>query len=87
MKLTSEKKAEILSKYQTGAYSIRGLAREYNVTHKTISLIVNPEAKAKSDEYIKTHWMYYKRDAAEMKEAHRKSMEYKKRLYEKGELK
>ena len=61
VKLTSDKKAEIFRKYQTGGYSLRGLAREYNVTHKTISLIVDAEAKAKSDEYIRTHWMNYKK--------------------------
>ena len=55
VRLTSEKKAEILRKYQAGGYSLRRLAREYNVTHKTIALIVNPETKAKNDEYIKTH--------------------------------
>ena len=38
-------------------------------------------------EYNRTHWMYYRPDAETMREAHRKSKEYKKRLYEKGELK
>ena len=56
VKLTSEKKIEILRKYQTGTYSLRGLAREYNVSHKTIALIVDQEAKRKNDEYIKLHW-------------------------------
>ena len=46
VKLTSEKKKEILRKYQTGGYSLRSLAREYNVSHKTMGLIVNPESKA-----------------------------------------
>ena len=57
VKLTSEKKIEIFRKYQTGKYSLRKLAREYNVSHKTILLIVNAESKAKNDEYIKNHWM------------------------------
>lgn len=87
IKLTSEKKLEILRKYQTGGYSLRGLAKEYNVTHKTISLIVDAEAKAKSDEYIRTHWMNYKKTTKDQREAHRKTVEYKRRLYEKGELK
>lgn len=42
VKLTSEKKKEILLKYQAGIGSLRSLAREYNVSHKTIALIVNP---------------------------------------------
>lgn len=87
VKLTSEKKAEILRKYQTGNYSLRALAREYNVTHKTIQLIVNPEAKAKNDQYVKDHWMYYKSDSETQREAHERTKQYKKRLYEKGELK
>ena len=62
VKLTTEKKAEIIRKYQTGTYSLRGLAKEYNVTHKTICLIVNPEVKKKNDQYIKEHWMNYRLD-------------------------
>ena len=87
VRLTSDKKNEILRKYQTGTYSLRGLAREYNVTHKTIYLIVNPEAKKKNDQYIKEHWMDYKPDVEVQREAHQKTKEYKKALYEKGELK
>ena len=87
IKLTSDKKNEIIQKYQTGAYSLRGLAREYNVSHKSILLIVNPEAKAKSDEYIKSHWMHYKSDSDYIKQAHKRTNEYKKKLYKEGELK
>lgn len=87
VKLTAEKKAEILRKYETGDYSLRSLAREYNVTHKTISLIVNPKSKAKSDEYIKTHWMNYKPDRQKRAETIRRTREYKRRLYKRGELK
>ena len=83
VKLTSEKKAEIIRKYQTGMYSLRALAREYNVTHKTITLIVNPEAKAKNDEYIKTHWMNYKPDKEKRAADMRKTRAYKRRLFEK----
>lgn len=86
IKLTSQKKSEILRKYQTGEYSLRSLAREYNVTHKTISLIVNPDAKAKNDQYVKNHWRDYKNHEIQ-KEAQRKTREYKKKLYEKGKLK
>lgn len=87
VKLTSEKKKEILRKYQTGAYSLRSLAREYNVSHKTIALIVNPESKAKNDQYIKEHWMFYTLDSESQRLAHQRTEEYKKRLYQKGELK
>ena len=85
--MTTEKKTEILRKYETGEYSLRALAREYNVTHKTVALIVNPESKAKNDEYIKMHWMNYKPDRQKRTEITRRTREYKRRLYEKGELK
>ena len=77
VKLTSEKKKEILRKYQTGTYSLRGLAREYNVSHKTIALIVNPETKAKNDQYIKDHWMFYALDSESQRLAHLRTEEYK----------
>ena len=61
--------------------------KEYNVSHKTIALIVNPESKAKNDQYIKEHWMFYAIDSESQRLAHRRTEEYKKRLYQKGELK
>ena len=87
VKLTSDKKAEILRKYQTGTYSLRKLAREYNVSHKTFLLIVNAESKAKNDEYIKSHWMNYKQDREDRAKTIRKVREYKRRLYQEGKLK
>ena len=87
VKLTTEKKAEILRKYETGEYSLRALAKEYNVAHKTIALIVNPESKAKNDEYIKLHWMNYKPDRQKRTEDMRRTRAYKRKLYERGELK
>lgn len=87
VKLTTEKKTEILRKYETGEYSLRALAREYNVTHKTIALIVNPKSKAKNDEYIKTHWMNYKQDREDRARTIRKVREYKRKLYQEGKLK
>ena len=87
VKLTTEKKIEILRKYETGEYSLRALAKEYNVTHKTIALIVNPESKAKNDEYIKLHWMNYKPDRQKRAKDIRRTREYKRKLYEKGESK
>ena len=87
VRLTSDKKADVLRKYQTGAYSLRGLAKEYNVSHKTISLIVNPEAKMKNDQYIKEHWKDYRSGLEVQREAHKKTGEYKKRLYKEGKLK
>lgn len=58
-KLSDEQKDEIKHKYSTGFYSLNGLAKEYNVSKKTVLLIVNPESKRKNDERIKDHWRDY----------------------------
>ena len=58
-KLTDEQRDEIKHKYSTGLYSLNGLAKEYNVSKKTVLLIVNPESKRKNDERIKDHWRDY----------------------------
>jgi hypothetical protein len=87
VKLTTEKKKEILRKFETGKGTIRGLAREYNVSHKTIALIVDQEAKRKNDEYIKLHWRDYKPSKEEHAASARRTRSYKYRLYKKGELK
>ena len=46
-KLNDAQKDEIKHKYGTGLYSLNGLAKEYNVSKKTVLLIVNPESKRK----------------------------------------
>ncbi len=58
-KLNDVQKDEIKHKYSTGFYSLNGLAKEYNVSKKTVLLIVNPESKRKNDERIKEHWRDY----------------------------
>ena len=58
-KLSDEQKDEIKHKYSTGLYSLNGLAKEYNVSKKTVLLIVNPESKRKNDNRIKDHWRDY----------------------------
>lgn len=58
-KLNDAHKDEIKHKYGTGLYSLNGLAKEYNVSKKTVLLIVNPESKRKNDERIKEHWRDY----------------------------
>lgn len=58
-KLSDEQKDEIKHKYSTGFYSLNGLAKEYNVSKKTVLLIVNPESKRKNDNRIKDHWRDY----------------------------
>ena len=51
---------EIRKKYSTGLFSLMDLAKEYNVSKKSILLIVNPESKKKNDDHIKSHWKDYK---------------------------
>ena len=54
-KLTDEQKAEIIRLRDEG-WSLMKLAKEFEVSKKSILLIVNPESKAKNDKYIKDHW-------------------------------
>lgn len=85
-KLTDDQKEEIRKLYATGMYSLNSLAREYNVSKKTILLIVNPDSKAKEDARIKAHWRdYYDRE--EHNQAVKNLRNYKKDLLKKGELK
>lgn len=85
-KLSNEQKDEIRHKYNTGAYSLNGLAKEYSVSKKTVMLIVNPESKRKNDQRIKDHW----RDYVPSREQHnaiiREHRAYKAHLYAEGKI-
>lgn len=85
-KLTDSQKDLIRQEYKTGHHSLNSLARKYNVSKKTILLIVNPESKAKNDERIKNHWRDYY-NTEEHNKAMRDTRKYKYSLYTKGELK
>lgn len=86
-KLTNKQKKEIKDLYGTGKFSLNQLSRQYEVSKKSILLIVNPESKAKNDKYIKEHWQDFKQTTEEHTNAVRKTREYKKELLLKGELK
>lgn len=86
-KLEDRKKEEIKKKYSTGFYSLMGLAREYNVSKKTILLIVNPETKRKNDDRIKKHWVDYQQKGEEWNKVMREHRAYKQKLYKDGKLK
>lgn len=86
-KLTDEQKDEIKHKYSTGAYSLMGLAKEYNVSKKTILLIVNLESKRKSDERIKDHWKDYTPSREERNAITREHRAYKAQLLKDGKIK
>lgn len=85
-KLTDEQKEEIIRLRDEG-WSMRKLAKEFEVSAQSILFIVNPESKAKNDKYIKDHWREFQKTKEKNAEAVRKTRLYKKELFLKGELK
>ena len=83
IKLTKETKEVIKHKYSLGDRSLNSLTSEYNVSKKTILLIVNPVSKARNDARIKEHWRDYSHNHAE---AIKKNRNYKKQLIKDGKL-
>lgn len=79
-KLSDEQKDEIKHKYSTGSYSLNGLAKEYNVSKKTVLLTVNPESKRKNDERIKDHWRDYTPTKEERNAIAREHRSYKHKV-------
>lgn len=86
-KLTEKQREEIRELYSTGLYSLNGLAKQYNVSKKTILLIVNKDSAERAKEYRKEHWKEWARKGEEWNETVRKYRAYKQELYLKGELK
>ena len=78
---------EIRKKYSTGLFSLMDLAKEYNVSKKSILLIVDPESKKKNDDHIKSHWKDYKPSLEERNKIMKEHRHYKQELYLKGKLK
>ena len=85
-KLTDEQKAEIIRLRDEG-WSMRKLAKEFEVSAQSILFIVNPESKAKNDKYVKDHWRKFQKTKEKNAEAVRKTRLYKQELFLKGELK
>ncbi len=87
-KLTEEQKDEIAHKYKTGLYSQRGLAREYNVSRRLITFIINPEGYNRAKELAKERKKdgRYKCTKEEWAKVMREYRKYKQELYLKGEL-
>ena len=85
-KLTDEQKAEIIRLRDEG-WSLRKLAKEFEVSKKLILLIVNPESKAKNDKYGRDNWKKFQKTKEKNAEAVRKTRQYKQQLFLKGELK
>lgn len=86
-KLTDEQREEIKELYGTGCYSLNGLAQRFNVSKKTILLIVNSDSAEKAKQYRKEHWKEWQRTGEEWNETVRKYRKYKQELYKNGKLK
>lgn len=84
-KLTEEQKEEIKEKYSTGLYSYRTLAKEYEVSKRTINNTINPITAQKSKDRIKAHWRDYQKHGKEWAETMKKHRQYKKKLLDAGE--
>ena len=86
-KLTDEQRKRIRELYGTGLYSLNDLAKKYNVSKKTILLIVNKESNEKAKQYRKEHWKEWQRGTEERNRAIMNTRKYKQSLMLKGELK
>lgn len=86
-RLTTEQRGEIKELYGTGCYSLNDLAKRFNVSKKTILLIVNKKSEEKAKQYRKAHWREWQRVGKEHNEAIKKTRQYKQELYKEGKLK
>ena len=86
-RLTNEQRDTIKELYGTGFYSLNDLAKKFNVSKKTILLIVNKDSAEKARQYRKEHWKEWQRKGQEHNEAIRKTRAYKHELYKEGKLK
>ena len=86
-KLTDEQREEIKKLYGTGCYSLNGLAKQFEVSKKTILLIVNENSAEKAKQYRKENWKEWQSNKEEHREAIKKTRKYKHELYKNGELK
>lgn len=86
-RLTDEQRIEIRKLYETEFYSLNDLAKRFNVSKKTILLIVNKDSAEKAKQYRKEHWKDWQRKGEEHNQAIKNTRKYKHRLYKEGKLK
>ena len=86
-RLTDKQREEIKELYASGLYSLNDLAKKFNVSKKTILLIVNKDSAEKARQYRKEHWKEWHRTGREHSEAIKKTRQYKHKLYTEGKLK
>ena len=85
-KLTDEQKAEIIRLRDEG-WSLRKLAKRFEVALHTIRRIVDPEYKAKNDKYGMDNWRRFQHTKEYRTEAVKKTRHHRQELFLKGELK
>lgn len=86
-RLTDEQRKEIEELYATGCYSLNDLAKRFDVSKKTILLIVNKDSAERAKQYRKEHWREWQRTGEEWNETVRNYRRYKQELYKDGKLK
>lgn len=87
VKLSDIQRKEIEDLYATGLYSLNNLAKRFNVSKKTILLIVNKESREKAQQYRKEHWKEFQSTKEEHREAIKRTRQYKQELFKNGKLK
>ena len=86
-KLTDEQRNEIKELYGTGCFSLNDLAKRFEVSKKTILLIVNKDSSERAKQYRKEHWKEWQQTKEEHNKAIKKTRQYKHQLYKDGKLK
>ena len=79
-RLTDEQREEIKELYGTGLYSLNNLAKRFEVSKKTVLLIVNKESEERAKQYRKEHWKEWQRTGKEHNEAIKNTRRYKHKL-------
>lgn len=89
VKLTEEQKDEIRHKYETGLYSQRKLATEYNVSRRLITFVLDDNKRQRCAELFKERRKdgRYTPNKQERNEISREHRKYKAELYKQGKLK
>lgn len=87
-KLTPEQRAEIFHRYHTEKVSQRQLAREYGVSRRLVTFIVNPENEKRNRELLNERKAkgLYKPDRKKHAEIIREHRRYKQKLYKEGKI-
>ena len=86
-KLSVEQRKEIQNLYESGFYSLNDLAKRFDVSKKTILLIVNKDSAEKAKQYRKEHWKEWQSTKEKHREAIKNTRKYKHELYKEGKLK